>query len=372
MNLRSTCTAAVFLLLAGFLILAPGSAPAQRGQRPTSPLEQILDKLEDLETDIDELRTEVDAVRREVVTCTLAEKRAGNCDRVRQTTVQACFKLDLLEVALQAQWKAELKARGEGGAGWTSGPDGKIIADLGLPLGPVPNEFGLGTTSKAAVASDVCIGIPIALLPAAGAAGASTRGGATSAAVSEGEFETLAERFEDLGAVIVPMIVEELQAQLPSGERLEDGFEMARRVADGELMAGGGDALSDPRVLEVASSLPAPGMVREGLQTPGVVAEFVPALGGTGVDQRVAAFCDPDDGLALLRSPLTQGFAEPVCDALAAVPQFDEVSAAILDIPEAVGGIVDELVNQSGAISQNPGNRFCDLPVVRNTRLCSQ
>ena len=88
----------------------PIHAARPDGTRPrrVSPLTQILDKLNDLEADIADLRTDVDDVKREVITCTIAQKRAGNCDRVVATTVEACFKLDLIDSLIEPYEEAEV------------------------------------------------------------------------------------------------------------------------------------------------------------------------------------------------------------------------------------------------------------------------
>jgi hypothetical protein len=342
-----------------------------RGRR-VSPLTQILDKLNDLQADINDLRTDVDEVKREVITCTIAQKRAGNCDRVPATTVEACFKLDLLEVALGAEWKAKVKARAEGGVAWTNGPDGEVNLEINLPVGPLPDEFGIEAAGKAGVGGDICIAIPIELIPSLplAATRSKSRPGLRTAAIAEDQFDALADQFEQLGSTLLPMVIDQMQNDMPSGNQLRSGFETAQRLANGEMMQTGGDTLSDPMALEIVQSLPAPGMVRTGILDPGSMSGFLPELGGSGVGDRIDSFCDPNGALPLMRFPLTSNLTERLCTTLEVIPQFDVIAAAILDIPEAVAGVVDNLVNIGGDVVMNTGNLFCNLPVIRNTRVC--
>ncbi len=368
-------------LLVAALGCLPAAASAQ-GRNSNSPLSEVLATLDQLsqdianlqtavgtlQTDVTAIDTEVTNVKREVITCTLAQKQAGNCDRVRETKASACFELGVLGAKFGARWKGEMKAAAEGGAGWTSGPDGKIKIDVKMPVGPVPGDWGLEIAPKLAMKGQLCVEVPLEVLPATSF---SSRGTmiTTRATDDEAEFEALAARFEEISASIVPLVMERIDARMPSGDRLRSGVQAIDRLGDGDLMLLGGDFLSDPQLLDLADILPTPVMLRTAIQNPAALRSYLPSLEGT-VQQRVTRLCDPQQGLSVMRSPLFADTSGQICSFLGTAPDFDSIAAQLLDIPEAVAGIVEGLIDDTQEVVKNATNAFCRRPLFANTRLC--
>lgn len=359
----------------GALFCMPAATAAPAKGNPNSPLNDILLRLEaiqseiqGLKSDIDavktELRADVDDVKREVITCTLRAKQAGLCDRVRETKASACFDMSVLEAKLGAKWLGRVQAKGEGGVGWTTGPDGKIVVDVRTPVAAIPSDFGLEIAPKLALKGEFCVEIPLEILPATGRTLQAGR-----VASSEAEFEYLAQRFEEIGAAVIPLVMDRIDSRLPDGQRLVAGTQAFERLGDGDLALLNGDMLSDPLLLDVIDVMPTPVMLRTALKNPAALRSQMPSLQGTA-GQRVAALCHPQGGLAVVRSPLFSGMTDQICAHLATVPEFDDIAYQLLDIPEATSAIVDGLLDKSQPLQQNASNPFCSRPLFQNTRLC--
>jgi len=371
---RNRCVRSLLLTALSVVVVASGAVAAPRGN-PNSPLNEILLQLDALHTemqglkmDIASVKKDVAGVQREVITCTLKAKKAGLCDRVRETKASACFDMSVLEAKLGAKWIGQVKAKGEGGAGWTSGPDGKITIDVRMPVAAVPSDFGLEIAPKLGLKGEICVEIPLELLPPAGARASGTTV-ASSLATSEADYEALASRFEQIGAAIVPLVMDRVDSRMPDGDRLVAGVQAVERLGDGDLTFLHGDLLSDPLLLDVADIMPTPVMLRTAIQNPTALRSRIPALDGN-VKQRVARLCNPQTGLSIVRSPLFSGASGQICSHLDAVPDFDGIAVQLLDIPEATAAIVDGLLDKTQQITQNTSNWFCARPLFANTRLC--
>ena len=361
----------IALLLSIGVAPAAGAAPKvdNPGNNQNAPWNDILTQLEELKTDISDLRDDVAAVQREVITCTLRAKRAGLCDRVREAKASACFELDVLEAKLLARWIAEVKAKVEGGAGWTSGPDAKIVAEGKTPIGPVPSNFGLEIAPKLGVKSELCVEFPLEVFPASGSGTGRTFAASGITATSESDLEALATRFEEISATVVPLVVERVDSRMPTGDRIAAGVMAFDRLGDGDLTFLGGDLLSDPMLLELTNIMPTPAILRTAIQNPGALSDRMPPLNGT-VRQRVATLCNPQTGLPVVRSPLFSGAAGQVCGHLNTVPDFDGIAGQLLDIPEATAALVDGLIDKTQQITTNTANWFCSKPLFAGTKLC--
>jgi len=355
-------------ILASFGI-APAASAAPGGNNPKAPWNEVLDRLTTMQSDIDALREDVAGVQREVITCTLRAKRAGLCDRVRETKASACFELDVMEAKLLAKWIAEIKAKAEGGVGWTSGPDGKVVAEAKTPVGPIPSNFGIEMAPKLAMKGELCVEFPLEVLPATSARTAGTLAAANRAAASEADFEALAARFEDIGATVVPLVMERVDSRMPTGDRIAAGVMAFDRLGDGDLTFLSGDLLSDPMLLELTDIMPTPATLRTAIQNPGALSNRLPPLNGN-VRQRVTALCNPQTGLRVVRSPLFSGAAGQICGHLDSVPNFDGIAGQLLDIPEATAAIVDGLLDKTQQITRNTSNWFCSRPMFAGTKLC--
>jgi hypothetical protein len=261
-----------------------------------------------------------------------------------------------------------MEAKGEGGVGWTSGPDGKIVLDVRMPVAAIPSNFGLEIAPKLALKGEFCVEIPLELLPATAARSGTTLA-ANRAAVSEAEYEALALRFEEIGAAVLPLVMDRVDSRMPTGDRLVTGVQAFERLGDGDLAVLNGDLLSDPLLRDVADIMPTPVMVRTAIQNPAALRNRIPAVNGNA-RQRVAALCDPQTGLSIVRSPLSSGASSQICAHLEGVPDFDGIAARLLDIPEATAAIVDGLLDKTQQITQNTTNWFCTRPLFANTKLC--
>lgn len=349
--------------------VVPAALGAAGGNNPNAPWNAVLAQLATMQSDIQALRDDVAAVQREVITCTLRAKRAGLCDRVRETKASACFELDVMEAKLLARWLAELKAKAEGGAGWTSGPDAKVVAEAKTPVGPIPSNFGLEIAPKLAMKSELCVEIPLEVLPATSARSAGTLAAANYAAAAEADFDALAARFEDVSATVVPLVMERVDSRMPTGDRIAAGVAAFDRLGDGDLTFGSADFLSDPMLLELTDIMPTPAMLRTAIQNPGALSNKLPPLNGN-VRQRVSALCSPQTGLSVVRSPLFSGAAGQICGHLDSVPDFDGIAGQLLDIPEATAAIIDGLLDKTQQITRNTSNWFCSKPLFAGTKLC--
>lgn len=359
----------------GVLLCSPVATAAPPKGKPNSPLTDILLHLEAIQAEIRELKSDIDAVKtelradvgevkREVITCTLRAKQAGLCDRVRETKASACFDMSVLEAKLGAKWLGTVQAKGEGGVGWTTGPDGKIVVDVRTPVSAIPSDFGLEIAPKLALKGEFCVEIPLEILPATGGTVQAGR-----VASNEAEFEYLAQRFEEIGAAVIPLVMDRLDSRLPDGHRLVAGTQAFERLGDGDLALPNGDMLSDPLLLDVVDIMPTPVILRTALRNPAALRGRLPNLQGTA-GQRVAALCHPQSGLAVVRSPLFSGMTDQICAHLGTVPEFDAIAYQLLDIPEATSAIVDGLLDRTQPVQRNPGNPFCSRPLFQNTRLC--
>jgi hypothetical protein len=292
----------VVVYLAVVVASEANAAPTASSKSPLNEILLRLDALhaemQGLKTDISNVKKDVAGVQREVITCTVRAKRAGLCDRVRETKASACFDMSVLEAKLGAKWVGQMKAKGEGGVGWTSGPDGKITLDVRMPVAAVPSDFGLEIAPKLALKGEICVEIPLELLPAAGARGGGTTL-ASTAAVSEADYEALALRFEQIGASIVPLVMDRVDSRMPDGDRLVAGVHAFERLGDGDLAILNGDLLSDPLLLDVADVMPTPVMLKTVLQNP----TALPTIRLTEMcGSPVARLCNPQTGLSIVRS----------------------------------------------------------------------
>lgn len=71
-----------------------------------------------------------------------------------------------------------------------------------------------------------------------------------------------------------------------------------------------------------------------------------------------------------MRSPLFADTSGQICSFLGTAPDFDGIAAQLLDIPEAVAGIVEGLIDDTQEVVKNTTNAFCRRPLFANTRLC--
>jgi hypothetical protein len=375
---RACHPAGLILTLVLLMVAAPTQAArAANAGGPNSQHDEVLDALATLQQDIDAIRTdltslstEVNNVKREVIDCTRTAWLAGECPRVRETTASACFELKLFEPTLGLEWEAKTEGKGEGGAGWTSGPDGKIVINLSAPVGPVPTGWKAGFESGAAIKGDFCVEVPIEILGEPQQPAPVTTSTFTAAATPS-RLEALEIRLEDVANSIMPVILERMETDMPSGDRLQLGFDAARRISDGEFNLDQG-LFGDPLLQDLTAALPTPQMLRTVLEDPGALAGYLPQPSGN-LRERVQALCDPNTGLAVTRLALFQNQSAGICAFLEDAPQFDEIAELIPDLPEAVKGLIAPLVDKAGEVAENTTNRFCSSrvgSVFSGTRLC--
>jgi len=357
-------------------LLIVSTAQAAPNGNPNSPLNDILAKLDALQTDIDTLKTQMTTVQRDLTTCTLRAKQAGLCDHVASTKAQACFELAVLEAKLGAKWLGKVNAAAEGGAGWTSGPDGKIKIDVKLPVAEVPSSFGLEVAPKLDLKGNICVEIPIDVQSIVSgntvlASNSMATGNVvtTGAMLTESQAEALAARFQEIAQSIVPQLIDRIDSRMPTGSQAVAGIQAFEDLGNGDLMTVGGDLLSDDRLIQVAQIMPVPGTVRTALMNPGALRDRLPTMQGT-LQERLATLCDSSHGLSVVRSPLFAGAGGDVCSYLNTVPAFDDIARQLLDIPAATSALVDGLLNKTQAVVKNTSNWFCTRPLFQNTALC--
>jgi len=364
------------LLVALSALLIVSTAQAAPGGNPNSPLNDILAKLDAMQSDINTLKTQLTAVQRDVITCTARNKHAGLCDHVASTKAQACFELAVLKATIGGEWNVRVGAKAEGGAGWTTGPDGKILIDLKMPVAEVPSKFGLTVKPEVDLKGNICVEIPIdaqAILSgnAVVAPNAVMTNNVVSpnAALSDSQYEALAARFQEIAQSVVPQLMERIDSRMPTGSQAAAGVQAIEDLGNGDLMTVGGDLMSDDRLMQVAQMMPIPGTVRTALMNPAALRDRLPVLQGT-LQDRLATLCDSSHGLSIVRSPLFAGAAGDACTYLYTVPAFDDIAKQLLDIPAATSALVDGLLNKTQSVVKNTSNWFCTKPLFKNTALC--
>ena len=152
--LAGTMLPTLILILLSKSLAAP---PDHSNSGGNDPLNETLGRLDAIDSELEE-------IKKEVVHCTVRARSRGECDRVVESQISACFELNIIEAELPIKWLTEVKGKAEGGVAWTSGPDGKIILNVEMPAGPVPTHFGLDMSTGLGVKTEVCMDIPIQLI----------------------------------------------------------------------------------------------------------------------------------------------------------------------------------------------------------------
>ena len=361
----------ILISVSGFLLFLPSLAAPQGNSAGVSNNPHL-----DIETRLAVMEQMLVDIKRDTVTCTARAKSRGECDQVRSSKVSACFELALLNAELPIKWRTEIEGKAEGGAAWTSGPDGKIIINMKMPAGPVPTDFGLDLKTGGTIKADVCVDFPIQLI-----------GGGTFAAqpfqassLTEGQFDALQMKLEEASTAIVPLILDRINADLPDGQRIRTGFDAMASIADGDFDLRNGiftDKSGNGPLREVVRSLPVPALLRTAIENPGEFTQYLPSpQRGLTLQERVARLCDPDSGMIITRSPLFAGQIDDTCQFLTGVPQFDQLAELnVDDIVDGVTQLIQTLLSAIGETATETKNRFCGTAVGMRrifNRLCGR
>jgi hypothetical protein len=366
-------------IIVAIAALPPGAA----AKNPHIANNEALARLDDIDTKLDELGTRLAQIQQGGVgRCTRAQRDAGNCTQVRATSVNVCFDLEILSAELVWDYKFKVRATGEGGIGWTSGPDGKIMVTYFGPLGPVPSELGIDLKAPGVkLDTQVCMEFPIDVLGAVSARTApATAADARATALSPEELDALQTRLEDALGTVLPRALDRIATALPSGPDLERGLATFEDIGDGNFDLQRG-VLEQP-IRDVVASLPTPKLARDMAVDPGSFANYLSSLDGDGtVGGRAAALCSPDSGLSITRSPLFAERTAELCSYLGSLPQFDDIAEAIPltadEVVDAVTELLDPVLANTGSgetVSQ-ARSRFCGTAVgMRRAfdRLCGR
>lgn len=362
----ATAMAAIFLIIG---VEVSANPPTHSSSGGNDPLGEILTRLDAIDTELAE-------IKKEVVHCTARAKSRGECDRVIESKISACFEFNLIDAELPIKWRTEVEGKAEGGAAWTSGPDGKLIINLKMPAGPVPTDFGLDLKTGAGVKTDVCMDIPIQLI----GGGSFAMQPIQTRALSNDPFEQLQMKLEQLSAVVMPAVVERMNRTLPTGERIQAGFAAIDTIANGEFDMRGGifaDQSGNGPLVNVIQAFPVPPMLQKAIADPGSLAQYLPAPQfGLSVAERISMLCDPDSGMLITRSPLVATQVNDMCMFLGGVPQLDTAWDLLADnIVDAIKELLQPLLSDVGEAAENTKNRFCSTVIGQRRifdRLCGR
>lgn len=364
--LAGTVLPALILILLSSSLAAP---PDHSNSGGNDRLDEILGRLDAIDSELRE-------IKKEVVHCTVRARSRGECDRVIESQISACFELNIIEAEFPIKWRTEVEGKAEGGVAWTSGPDGKIILNIKMPAGPVPTDFGLDLSTGAGVKTEVCMDIPIELIGGGTFAMQSVQTHATS----DDPIEQLQMKLEQLSAVVMPAVVDRINSRLPSGERIQAGFAALDTIANGEFDLQGGifaDQSGNGPLVNAIGAFPAPPMLQTAIANPAVFSQYLPMpQTGMSVAERVAMLCDPDSGMHIARSPLFAAQVNDMCMFLEGAPQFDVLADLTADdIVDGIKEIMQPLLTDAGETAEQTRNRFCSSSAGQRRifdRLCGR